>query len=112
MGYDDFNRLTARTATSGNAQNGSWTYDRYGNRWSQTVSPGGYQQQLSVNTTNNQVSGFSYDTAGNLVNDATHTYTYDAEGNMVAVDGGATAKYGYDASNHRVRLDIWNGAFE
>ncbi len=31
---------------------------------------------------------------------------------MVAVDGGSTAKYGYDASNHRVRLDIWSGAFE
>ena len=110
--YDDFNRLTARTATSGNAQNGSWTYDRYGNRWSQTVSPGGYQQQLSVNTANNQVSGFSYDAAGNLQNDTSHSYTYDAEGNMVAVDVGSTAKYGYDASNHRVRFDLWGGSFE
>ncbi len=112
MGYDGFNRLTSRTATGGNALNDSWTYDRYGNRWSQTASPGGYNSQLSFNTANNQAVGFGYDAAGNLVNDTVHQYSYDAEGNMTAVDGGSTAKYTYDGANHRVRSDIGGAAFE
>ena len=57
-----------------------------------------------------------------------HNYTYDAEGNITQVDGGATARYYYDAGNRRIRADaggtysefvfdlenhiaaVWNGA--
>ena len=30
-GYDEFNRLTSRTVTSGTVQNYTYVYDRYGN---------------------------------------------------------------------------------
>jgi YD repeat-containing protein len=32
FGYDEFNRLTARTVNQGTVQNFTYTYDRYGNR--------------------------------------------------------------------------------
>ena len=38
---DGFNRLTARTVTSGTVQNYTYSYDRYGNRVSQTALQGG-----------------------------------------------------------------------
>jgi len=109
-GYDEFNRLASRTVTSGTVQNFSWTYDRYGNRWTQTLTAGSGsapQPDFNFNLNNNQlsVSGYSYDAAGNLISDGNHTYTYDAEGNITAVDNGATAKYTYNALNQRVRID-------
>ncbi|MGA3335480.1 MAG: RHS repeat-associated core domain-containing protein, partial [Terracidiphilus sp.] len=72
------------------------------------------QPQLSFNTGTNQVtnSGFAYDAAGNMTNDTTHTYTYDAEGNIVAVDGGSTAAYVYNALNQRVRTVVGGTATE
>ena len=33
-----------------------------------------------------------------------HSYTYDAEGKVLQVDGGSTARYAYDAMDHRVRV--------
>ena len=39
-GYDEFNRLTSRTVTSGTVQNLSWVYDRWGNRTQQNVTAG------------------------------------------------------------------------
>ena len=41
-GYDGFNRLTSRTVTSGTPQNYTYSYDRYGNRVSQTALQTGY----------------------------------------------------------------------
>jgi YD repeat-containing protein len=35
-GYDGFNRLTGRTVNSGMLQNYTYSYDRYGNRLTQT----------------------------------------------------------------------------
>ena len=39
-GYDELNRLTSRTVTSGTVQNLSWVYDRWGNRTQQNVTSG------------------------------------------------------------------------
>jgi RHS repeat-associated protein len=114
-GYDEFSRLTSSTYNSGTVQSFSWVYDRWGNRWQQNVTAGsGPQPQLSFNTGTNQVtnSGFAYDAAGNMTNDTTHTYTYDAEGNIVAVDGGSTAAYVYNALNQRVRTVVGGTATE
>lgn len=40
LGYDDFNRLSSLTVTSGTQQNFSYVYDRYGNCWQQNVTAG------------------------------------------------------------------------
>jgi hypothetical protein len=113
FGYDGFNRLASRNVYFGTAQNFTYTYDRYGNRWSQNVTAGsGPQPQFSFNAANNQISGDTYDAAGNMTGDGSHTYTYDAEGNLTAVDAGATAKYTYNAFNQRVRIDTGSTAAE
>ena len=47
--YDDMNRLTSGTATSG-VDDGlvlGWTYDRYGNRWAQNVTGTGNASAVS-----------------------------------------------------------------
>jgi RHS repeat-associated protein len=108
FGYDEFNRLTSRTVTGGTAQNFTYGYDRYGNRWSQTAADGGPAPQLTFSSTTNRITsaGYSYDAAGNVTSDGFHTYTYDAEGNVTAVDGGSTAQYVYNALNQRVSEDI------
>ena len=104
FGYDESNRLTSRTVTSGTAQNFTYGYDRYGNRLSQTAADGGPGPQLTISSTTNRITsaGYSYDAAGNVTSDGFHTYTYDAEGNLTAVDGGSTASYMYNALNQRV----------
>ena len=84
LGYDGFNRLTARTVTSGTVQNYTYAYDRYGNR-SQTALQSGYNFNPTYSTTSNHItsSGYAYDAAGNMTNDTFHSYTYDAEGNIM-----------------------------
>ena len=107
-GYDEFNRITS-TSSYGTPEY-SYTYDRYGNRWTQTALQGGPSPSYLFNTANNQISNFSYDAAGNLTNDAIHTYSYDAEGNILTVDGGTTASYTYSALNRRVEARTNSGA--
>jgi RHS repeat-associated protein len=104
--YDDFNRLSSGTAASG-VDDGltlGWTYDRYGNRWTQTATGTGnasaVQPNLAFYGNNNQVSGWDYDAAGNLTNDNRNTYAYDAEGRIVSLNSAPT--YAYDAEGHRV----------
>jgi RHS repeat-associated protein len=41
-----------------------------------------------------------------------HAYTYDADGNVLAVDGGQTAAYVYDALNRRVRAQTASATYE
>ena len=114
--YDDFNRLVSGHATA-RVDNGlslGWTYDRYGNRWTQTASGSGnasaVQPNLSFTGNNNRVDGpglgcqatqaFCYDADGNLLNDGRNTYTYDAEGRVITLNGQKT--YAYDAEGRRV----------
>ena len=112
FGYDEFNRLTSRVVGTGAAQNFTYVYDRWGNRWQQNVTAGsGPQPQYSFNPANNQITtaGYAYDAAGNMTSDGSHTYSYDAEGNITAVDSGSTAQYTYNALNQRVQT-VANGA--
>ena len=87
---DSLNRLTT---SNENGANWSQTngYDRYGNRW---IDLGGGNQSLYFNTSNNRISGWSYDAAGNLLNDGSHSYTYDAENKIAKVD--TVSAYIYD----------------
>lgn len=92
-GYDDFNRLSARSCSSHcpdgqNTQGFSYAYDRFGNRWQQNVTSGsGGMSSLTFSGNNDQIDGYSYHAAGNLMNDGSHTYYYDAEHHLVQVDG-------------------------
>jgi YD repeat-containing protein len=106
-GYDGFNRLTSRTVTQGTLQNYAYSYDRYGNRVSQTALQTGYNFNPTINPANNQIttSGYTYDPAGNMLNDTVNNYTYDAEGNLVKVVGGSgTTQYVYDVFNRRIHV--------
>jgi RHS repeat-associated protein len=106
--YDDFNRLSSGTAADDGGVDGgltlSWTYDRYGNRWTQTATGTGnasaVQPNLAFYGNNNQVSGWDYDAAGNLTNDNRNTYAYDAEGRITSLNSAPT--YAYDAEGRRV----------
>ena len=115
LGYDGFNRLTARTVTSGTVQNYTYAYDRYGNR-SQTPLDGGYSFNPTYSATTNHItsSGYGYDAAGNMTSDNFHTYTYDAEGNITqVVDGGTvTASYVYDVFNRRIHVQTASATTE
>jgi RHS repeat-associated protein len=96
FGYDSLNRLT-----TSNENGSTWSqtngYDRYGNRWIVL----GSNQSLYFNTSNNRITGGSYDAAGNLLNDGLHSYTYDAENKVRKVD--TVSAYTYDGEGQRVR---------
>ena len=110
--YDDLNRLATSTCSNAcpngtSTQAFSYGYDRYGNRWNQTVTAGSGPQPnytftgaQNNNVPNNRMDSFSYDAAGNLLNDGTNNYTYDAENRIKSVNGATT--YTYDAEDRRV----------
>jgi RHS repeat-associated protein len=114
FGYDEFDRLTARTVTQGTVQNFTYGYDRYGNRWTQNAPQGGPSLSISFNQGNNIIStsGFANDVVGNVTGDTFHSYSYDADGNLISVDSGATATYYYDSLNQRVRIAPTRGTYE
>ena len=99
--YDPFNRLKTASQTG---QAFQWDYDRYGNRWHQTVTLGsGGQSSVSFSANNNQVDGETYDAAGNVTHVGARTYTYDAENRLISVAGDVTASYVYDAEGRRIK---------
>ena len=116
MSYDNLNRVTAGSATSGVWKSLvlSWSYDSFGNRKTQT--PSGMptapvpQPQSFTYPSKNQISNYGaggYDAAGNVIYDQVNHYLYDAEGRVCAVsyyNGTMTAyiEYVYDAEGRRV----------
>lgn len=109
--YDSMNRLVA---VNGTQSSFTFTYDRWGNRLSQSTNSGiGSSPNGAVNPATNQVASLPYDAAGNQESDGiAHTFQYDADGNLVAVDGGNTASYVYDALNRRVQATTSSGSVE
>lgn len=117
--YDLLGRLTTSNQTShASSAQRRFAYDRWGNRTSvwdavsggnqiQSVvlqqSGGAPTNRLTSVTTSGVTATYTYDAAGNVTNDGVRTYTFDAENRVVSVDGGATASYGYDASNQRYK---------
>ena len=105
---DDLGRLTR--AVTGNTTGADtydlrWTYDRYGNRKTQS-SVGGTlsvtSTTLSFDTATNRITGVSYDNAGNSTSVDGHTYAYDAENRAKTIDGNP-ANHVYDAAGVRVK---------
>lgn len=118
--YDPLGRIArAQTNDLGSANTWclAWSYDRYGNRLSQTGCGGTLsvtQPQLTVSASTNRVNSYSYDANGNLTNDGTYGYVYDAENRMVQVSGGTSASYTYDGNGLRVQkgstIYVYSGA--
>jgi RHS repeat-associated protein len=108
--YDALGRLTS-AVSQGSTNYPKWglsfSYDRYGNRLSQTVTAGtAPSNSVSVDATTNHINtaGYGYDANGNMTNDGANTLTYDAENRVVSsADGSGTATYSYDGSNLRVQ---------
>jgi len=111
--YDDFNRLLTSNKNSGQSAF-SYDYDRYGNRWHQSLTAGsGTTSSLGFDANNHITSGsgVAYDAAGNVTNDGTHSYTFDAENRVICVGGVSNAScissaptvYYYNASGDRIR---------
>ncbi len=98
-GYDNLYRLVQAETSVWTA---AWSYDRYGNRLSQTTTGVSYSETLSISASTNRVNVWTYDAAGNVTNDGTHTYQYDAENRLIKIDGGSTAQYAYGPQGERV----------
>ncbi len=117
LSYDNVNRLSSATATSGvwNNLSLSWGYDSFGNRENQTPSgqniaaPVPQAQTLSY-PSQNRISNYGpngYDAAGNVLYDQINNYLYDPEGRLCAVSyfNGMTTEYMlylYDGEGRRV----------
>jgi YD repeat-containing protein len=120
-GYDALYRLTS-AASTGSTGFPAWglseTYDRYGNRITQTVTAGtGVPAScLAVSATSNRVTGtcssstgFSSDVNGNMTGDGTNTIIYDAENRAVTSSSGSGAgAYIYDGNGLRVKKCVPN----
>lgn len=115
--YDALDRMTSAT-------NGNWglseTYDRYGNRWAQSVRSGsGFSVSLVFGNNglngsmNNRPNGYSYDASGNMIVEPTvpqPTYmTYDGESRMTTLSGSSAASYTYDGNGMRVVRSVVGG---
>ena len=108
-GYDALGRMIS-AQTKGSAGFAQWgiaeSYDRYGNRLTQTVTAGsGPSANLSFGA-KNQPAGYTFDASGNMVVEPLsppNNMTYDGENRMTAFSGsGGAASYTYDGNGLRV----------
>jgi RHS repeat-associated protein len=124
-GYDNLNRLTSATETSGGQttwQQG-FSYDQWGNR--AIVKIGQYAttsalvgDDPTISTTTNRIMPqtgeyYQYDDAGNLTHDRlNNTYSFDGENKQStftnAGAGQSTAQYYYDGDGRRVKKVVGN----
>ena len=102
MQYDSLDRLTVADGPWGA---GSFTYDSIGNRTSKDIN--GQNITYTYGTSDNRLSGFSYDANGNILDDGTFTYTYDSENRLIEVTNGTDViTYGYDGDGRRISQTI------
>jgi RHS repeat-associated protein len=87
--YDAWLHLSAAQTNRMDSTPGTWglqwTYDRLGNRLSQTPVGGNVslgQSTFLIDETTNHLVGFSYDNTGNLIADPAFTYIYDGVNRM------------------------------
>ncbi len=103
--YDELDRVKTASTQGSTGQwcwGQSFTYDRYANLLSATVTKcSAPSPQLSVDSNNHITNtGFRYDAAGNLTSDGSLTYSYDAENRIKANNG---VNYVYDGLRNRVK---------
>jgi len=120
-GYDKFNRISTASCSGScpygtSAQTMGFTYDQYGNRWTQSASPQGINPSFSFNTKNQITSGSGvvYDSDGNLTNDGNgNTFSFDPEGKLTAsVVGGVSSTYKNDPFGQRAESVTSAGTFD
>ena len=117
--YDSYNRLIC--AWKGSACNSSatlalnWTYDQFGNLWTQGLLAGtgftksfSYTQPAGGSINQITTAGYAYDAAGNMTNDTFHTYKYDADGRVLTVDGGTgNGGWTYNYNSRGLRNNVY-----
>jgi RHS repeat-associated protein len=131
--YDAANRLTWSRVTSNlyGTVDLDQVYDPFGNMTAQTASfPSGGSPTLPLGltfsgrtyhylstSTNNKISGFSYDENGNLTDEPTHeslpaqSYAYTSEGRLAHVSNGFGQYYQnalYEGGDHRWFRSSWS----
>lgn len=81
-----------------------YALDAAGNRTAATIN--GTAATYASNALNQYTQAgtrsLQYDARGNLTFDGTHHYDYDLEKRLIAIDGGTTATYDYDALGRRI----------
>jgi len=79
--------MTASRPPSSATLTHSYAYDRFGNRWNQTVTTGSGLNVSLVFNGSKQITtvGYWYAAAGNVIMDSVNCYTYDAENRLVSV---------------------------
>jgi RHS repeat-associated protein len=111
-GYDSVNRLTSMTDSGGAGSAQAFSYDAYGNMWSNTT--GTLPVNTGTPTTNvyngaNQLTTASYDLAGNqtsLPSYCSSCLSFDGENHLVSYAGPTPATYTYDAAGNRVTKKV------
>jgi RHS repeat-associated protein len=111
--YDALNRLTSaqnagtdcsKTTVNGKTEywGNNYGYDAWGNLLEKTVTKCSAENLSVTALANNQLSGYSYDSAGNMTHDATSglNYSYDQENRITGAAGYA---YTYDGDGNRVK---------
>ncbi len=83
--YDPLNRLTRANYSSGEAY--AYTYDKVGNRTSQTNPTGNISYQYDEANRLTSVGGIAYtwDDNGNMLSDGVNTYSYDYANRLVSI---------------------------
>jgi RHS repeat-associated protein len=101
--YDSLNRI-ASGYSSGNQWGETYTIDAWGNLTNRALVSGKSNYELLNTTagTNNQLAGYTYDTAGNMTVNSSTTYTYDAENRLIWTNSSSGYRYVYDGDGERV----------
>src|SRR5580658_10134781 len=118
MTYDSLYRLVT-AATAGSTNYPAWglsqTYDRYGNRNTQSVLSGctgitcpTFSSTASTST-NMLPSPYAYDSGGNITYDGLNTLVYDGENRVTSATNSTTSgAYVYDGNGRRVQKCVPN----
>jgi RHS repeat-associated protein len=105
--YDTLGRLSAAQTGVVNSTSGAktwslqWTYDRLGNRLTQSMLAGDptlpvSQPNFTIDPATNRItnSGYAYDAAGNMTHDANAAYAYDGANRLININT-SSAVYSY-----------------